>query len=377
MHPRDSEYDLLIAGAGPVGCVIAERAASQLGWRVLLVEQRGHIAGMCYDGLHTSGVFIHRYGPHYFRTNNSALIEYLSQFTDWIDSNYIVKSYVNGRLHPFPINLTTLEMFFHRSFTASSAEQFLDTLRVKIDEPHNAEEYVLSRIGHELYEAFYLHYTLKAWGKHPRDLHPSVVGRIPIRFNRDERYVDHAFQKTPARGFTAMFAAMLDHPNIEVQLNTSYKDAAKEAHPRRATVFSGPVDAYFDYRFGKLPWRSTAFKFEYFDQGLKQPCVQINYPTQHAYTRATEIKHLTRQRHPGTVVAYEYPGTDGDPLYPIPTDENDRLYRAYAELAQRETQDKQVYFCGRLAQYIYINSDQAMERALRTFQQIQADCAGV
>ncbi len=377
MNRRDSEYDLLIAGAGPVGCVIAERAASQLGWRVLLVEQRSHIAGMCYDGLHTSGVFIHHFGPHYFRTSNPALAEYLSQFTNWIDSNYIVKSWVNGRLHPFPINLTTLEMFFHRPFTAASAEQLLDTLRVKINEPQNAEEYVLSRVGRELYEAFYLHYTLKAWGKHPRDLHPSVVGRIPIRFNRDERYVDHTFQKTPAQGFTAMFAAMLNHPNIEVRLNASYKDAAKEVRPRRATVFSGPVDAYFDYRLGKLPWRSTAFEFEYFDQVFKQPCVQINYPTQHAYTRSTEIKHLTRQRHPGTVVAYEYPGADGDPLYPIPAAENERLYQSYVELAQRETRDKHVYFCGRLAQYTYINSDQAMERALQTFQQIRADCAGV
>ena len=370
------EYDLLIAGAGPVGCVIAERAASQLGWRVLLVEQRNHIAGMCHDGPHDSGVFIHSYGPHYFRTNNLALIDYLSRFTDWLDSHYIVKSCVNGRLYPFPINLSTLEMFFDRSFTASSAGQFLAEQRVKISDPHNAEEYVLSRVGRELYEAFYLNYTLKAWGKHPRDLDPSVVGRIPIRFNRDERYVDHAFQKTPAQGFTAMFAAMIDHPNIEVRLNTKFKDVAKEVQPRRASVFSGPVDMYFDYRLGKLPWRSNTFEFKYFDQQFKQPCVQINYPTEHRYTRTTEIKHLTKQQHLGTVVAYEYPSSDGDPFYPIPTDENDRLYRAYAKLAQQETRDKHVYFCGRLAQYTYINSDQAMERALQTFQQIRADCVG-
>lgn len=371
------EYDLLIAGAGPVGCVIAERAASQLGWRVLIVEQRSHIAGMCYDAPHSSGVVIHHFGPHYFRTNNAGLVEYLSQFTDWVDGNYIVKSCVNDRLYPFPINLTTLEMFFDRSLTAASAEQLLDDRREHITDPQNAEDYVLSRVGRALYEAFYLNYTLKAWGKHPRDLDPSIVGRIPIRFNRDERYVDHAFQKTPAQGFTAMFATMLDHPNIELRLNTNYKEVAQAIHPRRATLFSGPVDAYFDYRLGKLAWRSATFEFRYFEQAFRQPCVQINYPTQQAYTRTTEIKHITQQEHPGTVVAYEYPSADGDPFYPVPTDANDHLYQAYAALAERETRDKHVYFCGRLAQYTYINSDQAMERALQTFEQIKTDCVGV
>jgi len=367
------ECDLLIAGAGPVGCVIAERASRQLGWRVLLVEQRSHIAGMCYDGAHDSGLLIHHYGPHYFRTNNVALVEYLSQFTDWIDSNYIVKSCVNRRLYPFPINLTTLEMFFNRSFTPSSAKQFVDNLRIRIDTPQNAEEYVLSRVGRELYETFYRGYTLKAWDKHPRDLHPSVVGRIPIRFNRDERYVDHAFQKTPALGFTAMFAAMLNHPNIKVRFNTDYRDVVRAISPRKATVFSGPVDAYFNYRLGKLPWRSAAFEFQYFAQERKQPCVQLNYPGQYTYTRTTEIKHITQQQHPGTVVAYEYPGADGPPLYPIPATDTERLYRSYEELAQRETKENHVYFCGRLAQYTYINSDQAMEMALQTFERIQAD----
>ena len=368
------DIDLLIAGAGPVGCVVAERAARQLGWRVLLVEARGHIGGMCHDRNHESGLLVHQYGPHYFRTDNPGLVNYLSNFTEWLDGDYVVKSSLNGQLYPFPINLRTLEMFFGRRFTAQTARQFLDNVREHNESPQNAEEYVLSRVGRELYEAFYLNYTLKAWGKHPQNLDRSVVGRIPVRLNREERYVDQTFQKTPARGFTRMFAAMIDHPNIELVLNTNYKDVAKRIAPRRATVFSGPLDGYFNYRLGKLPWRSAAFEFEYFDKNFKQPCVQINYPSQHRYTRTTEIKHITEQTHVGTVIAYEYPGGDGDPLYPVPTTSSRELFESYWKLANKEKQANRVYFCGRLAQYVYINSDEAMERALITFERIRADC---
>ncbi len=369
------KIDLLIAGAGPVGCVIAERAASQLDWRVLVVEKADHIAGMCHDDFHESGIFIHRHGPHYFRTNNKNLIAYLSKFTGWLDSDYIVKSFTNEILYPFPINLTTLELFFNRSFTESSARQFLESRREKIDTPRNSEEFVLSRVGRELYEAFYLGYTLKAWDMHPRDLSPSVLGRIPVRFNRNERYMDHDFQKTPAQGFTAMFQAMLDHPNIELRLNMEYQDILKEGLVPRATVFSGLVDEYFHYSIGKLPWKSREFQFQYFDQPLKQPCVQINYPNQHDYLRTFEIKHLTKQDRDGTVVVYEYPRPDGGiPYYPIPTDDTAKLYAAYAELARQETIRNHVYFCGRLARYTYINTDQAIEMALETFGSIQKDC---
>jgi len=205
------DVDLLVCGAGPVGCVIAERAANLLGWRVLVVERRPHLAGNCHDSVHSSGVRIHNYGPHYFRTNDEKLLRYLSRFTDWVPGNYIVKSSVGGRLYPFPINLTTLEQFFGKKLDADSAERLLRDKRVPIENPRNSEEFVLSKVGRELYEGFYLNYTLKQWRRHPRELAPSVCGRVPIRLNRDERYVDHRYQVMPKDGFTALFSRMLRH----------------------------------------------------------------------------------------------------------------------------------------------------------------------
>jgi UDP-galactopyranose mutase len=371
--PPDEPFDLLIAGAGPVGCVIAERAASQLGWTSLIVEKRDHIAGNCYDREHESGVRIHQYGPHYFRTNNEMLLGYLSRFTEWLPGNYIVKSRVKGRLFPFPINLDTLEQFFGRPFTSEEAESFLEGIREKIEEPKNSEDYVLSRVGRELYESFYLGYTLKQWERHPRDLAPSVCGRIPVRFDRDPRYVAHKYQLTPKDGFTAMFERMIDHPNVSVRLRTDFFDLRKQVRPRRGTVYCGPIDVYFDYAYGKLPWRSLHFDFRTRDTEFEQPCVQINYPDEHDYTRSVEIKHVTRQQHEKTVVSYEYPRSEGDPYYPVPAEQHQRIYERYKALGERERRDRHVYFAGRLAQYTYINTDQAIEIALSTFEEIRRD----
>jgi UDP-galactopyranose mutase len=368
-----AEHDLLIVGAGPVGCVVAERAATELGWTSLVVEKRAHVAGNCYDRLHSSGVLVHEYGPHYFRTNDEGLLAYLSRFTEWIPGNYLVKSSVRGRLYPFPINLTTLEQFFGRSFTAESAQAFLEERREKIEQPANSEEFVLSRVGRELYEAFYLGYTLKQWDRHPRDLDPSVCGRIPVRFDRDERYVNHRFQVTPARGFTAMFERMIADPRIEVALRTDYREVRASMTPRQATIYCGPIDEYFDYRLGRLPWRSLQFEFQAHDRELIQPCVQINYPDEHAYTRSVEIKHVTGQQIPRTVISVEYPRAAGDPYYPVPAAANERLYREYARMAETETRDRRVYFTGRLARYRYLNTDEAIEGALATFETLKRD----
>lgn len=367
--------DLLVAGAGPVGCVIAEQAARTLGWKVLIVEKRSHIAGNCYDRYHESGVLIHQYGPHYFRTNNKALIDYLSQYTGWVPGNYIVKSSVRGELFPFPINLDTLSQFYKRDLNAEDARALLDAVRVHMDSPSNSEEFVLSRVGKDIYEAFYLGYTLKQWGRHPRDLDASVCGRIPIRFNRDSRYVDHEYQLSPADGFTALFAKMIDHPGIHVLLNTDFKEIAKAITPSRATVYTGPVDHYFDYRFGALPWRSLVFDWKTYDQEYVQPCVQINYPNDGTYTRSVEIKHVTRQVHPKTVVSYEYSRSEGDPYYPVPARENKALYAQYKELADAERRNNRVYFSGRLAKYLYLNTDEAIEGALKEFDQIKKEGA--
>ena len=368
----NQEYDVIIAGAGPVGCLMAERFATDLNWKVLLLDKRNHVAGNCFDTYHESCLMIHRYGPHYFRSNNKALIEYLTQFTEWIPGNYIVKSSTNGELYPFPINLLTLGQFFKiADLDAETAQNLLEEKRAKIDQPANSEEFVLSRVGKEMYEAFYLGYTLKQWSIHPRDLAPSVCGRIPVRLNKDERYVDHEYQLTPAKGFTAMFQKMVDHPNIDLQLETNYDEVKHKIKATKATIYTGPIDEYFDCQLGKLPWRSLEFNFVEKDLEFEQPCVQINYPNEHDYTRTVEIKHVTGQVHPKTVISYEYPKAEGDPYYPIPMEKNQQLYLQYKKLAEQETADHNVFFCGRLAEYKYYNTDEVLELALRTFEKIK------
>ena len=370
------EYDLLIVGAGPVGCVVAEQMALRKGWKSLIIDKRDHIAGNCYDRVHESGVLIHQYGPHYFRSNKKELIDYLGQYTEWIPGNYEVKSSFNNDLYPFPINLLTLGQFFNRTFTAEEAEAHLNEIRVPNDNPANSEEFVLSRVGKELYEAFYLNYTLKQWEMHPRDLNKSVCGRIPIRFNKDIRYVDHEYQLTPKEGFTQMFSKMIDNPLIDVQLETDFESIRETIKPKQATLYSGPIDAYFGYQFGKLPWRSLDISFKEFKEEYKQPCVQINYPNDHDYTRSVEIKHVTKQQSDNTVISYEVPTWEGDPYYPVPADDNAALFRKYWELAQQENQNNNVYFSGRLARYTYINTDEAIEMALETADQIIKDAEG-
>jgi UDP-galactopyranose mutase len=368
--------DLLVVGAGPVGCVVSERAAKIRGWKSLLIDRRNHIAGNCHDRLHESGLLIHPYGPHYFRTSNQALLDYLSAFTSWIPGNYKVKSLVNGELFPFPINLDTLEKFFQCALDSESAALLLSEKSERFPKVENSEELLLSRLGRDLYEAFYLGYTRKQWAQHPRDLAPSVCGRVPIRFNRDDSYVEGKFQLMPAEGYTRLFSRMIDHPLIELNLNVDYRALKEFVKPRIATIFCGPIDEYFNFRLGPLPWRSLSFEHNYHSKKMAQPCVQINYPGADVpYTRSVEIKHVTGQTHPGTVVSLETPRSEGEPFYPVPSHRSDKLYLAYQELAAEENRnaERPVYFIGRLACYKYINTDEAIEMALQAFSNIEKD----
>ncbi|MFO0804670.1 MAG: FAD-dependent oxidoreductase [Gemmataceae bacterium] len=368
------DVDLLVCGAGPAGCVVAERAATTLGWKVLVVDKRAHIAGNCHDSQHSSGVLVHNYGPHYFRTNDDSLLCHLSQFTDWIPANYEVRSSVHGKLYSFPINLTTLEEYYGRTLTPESACRLLSEKRIAIQQPSNSEEWVLSRIGRELYEDFYRNYTIKQWGVDPRELDPEVCGRIPVKFDRDTRYVSHKHQVMPKAGFTAMFAKMLRNRRIRVLLDCPFEEVRHLVRPRRATVVTGPIDAYFGHCFGKLPYRSLQFDFVEHYIEYVQPCVQINYPNEHTYTRSVEIKHVTGQRHPHTVVSYETPQAEGEPYYPIPRGDTKSLYMRYAALADRERITNQVYFCGRLAQYRYFNTDEVILEALECVRRMEREC---
>jgi UDP-galactopyranose mutase len=369
------DVDLLVCGAGPAGCTIAERAANVLGWKVLVIDKRRHLAGNCYDSHHASGVLVHNYGPHYFRTNDADLLRHLAQFTDWVPARYEVKSYVRGRLFPFPINLTTLEQFFGRELDAGSAEKLLAGLRVPAADPRNSEEFVLSRVGKDLYEAFYLNYTMKQWGLHPRELEPQVCGRIPVRLDRDARYVSQRFQVMPRRGFTALFARMIRGRNIRTLLDCNFREVKGLVRPRHATVYTGPIDEYFDFRLGRLPYRSLKFDFVAYNTEFRQPCVQINYPNDFAYTRSVEVKHVTGQKHPETVVSYETPTAAGERYYPVPAPQNTALYQRYKRLAEEETARRSIFFCGRLAQYRYFNTDEVILEALRVFEAIRRQCA--
>lgn len=362
-------FDFLIVGAGFAGAVLAERIASQLGKSCLVIDRRNHIAGNAYDYYDKVGVLVHAYGPHYFRTNSQRVVDYLSNFTEWHPVDYKILSWTNGRYWQFPINLNTFEQFIGRPSTTEEMEKQLAQWRVEIDNPANSEEVIVSQIGWELYEMFFKNYTRKQWRRDPRELDPSVCGRIPIRTNRDDRYLSEKFQALPKDGYTAMFERMLSHPNIEVKLNTDFRDA-KSSVQYDQLIYTGPIDEYYDYQFGRLAYRSLRFELETVDKEFYQPAMQVNYPNDHEFTRILEIKHATGQKLPVTTIVREYPhdfGPGEEPYYPIPAPDTKALYRKYAAIAAEELN---VSFVGRLATYRYYNMDQVVGAALSEFDRI-------
>jgi UDP-galactopyranose mutase len=366
-------YDWLIVGAGFAGSVLAERLASQRDETVLVVDRRPHIAGNAFDHTDAAGILIHRYGPHIFHTNSDAIVEYLSHFTDWRDYEHRVLAFVDGNLLPIPINLDTINALYNLDLTSSEMEDFLVARREQIDAVVTSEDVVVSTIGRDLYEKFFRGYTRKQWGLDPSQLSRSVTARIPTRTNRDDRYFTDTFQKMPLLGYTSMFQRMLEHPNIEVRLSTEYRDV-RDTESFRRMVFTGPIDEYFDFRLGPLPYRSLRFVHVTKDVEWAQPVATVNYPQTEDYTRVTEYKHLTGQVHPKTSLTYEYPSATGDPYYPIPRPENEALYKEYAALA---AQVPDVWFCGRLATYRYYNMDQVVGQALATFARLDEMLGGI
>lgn len=319
-HPIFVEkFDFLIVGAGFAGAVLAERLATQLGKTCLVVERRNHIAGNAYDHQDKAGVLVHDYGPHYFRTNSQRVIEYLSQFTEWHEVEYKILSWTGGRHWQFPINLNTFEQLIGRSSTSEEMEAQLAEWRVKIDNPRNSEEVIISQVGWKLYEMFFKNYTRKQWQRDAKDLDPSVCGRIPIRTNRDDRYLSEKFQALPKKGYTAMFEKMLSHPNIEIRLNTDFRDAREQLRYDRL-IYTGPIDEYYNHCFGHLPYRSLRFEPETLSQEYFQPAMQVNYPNDYDFTRTVEIKHATGQKLPSTTIVREYPQDYGLGREPVLSD---------------------------------------------------------
>ena len=358
------ESDVIIVGGGPVGCVLANKLSNELNLKCLIIEKRNHIAGNCYDEYNKKGLLYHKYGPHYLRFKNRKTLNYLSKFTKWIPGEYIVKSYVNKKLYPIPINLETLEMFFNRKFSSKKdVVDFLDKKRIKLKKIKNAEDFILSKLGKEIYENFYKNYTIKQWGIHPRNLSKTITGRLPIRINRNPYYVKEKLRLMPKKGFTEMFKKMINNKNVTVKLNTDFNKVKKNLRFKHFLVYTGEPDRYFNYKYGKLNWRSLIFKFKNHKKKLLQKCVQYNYPNDHKYTRTVEIKHVTKQKSNYTVISKEYPTNKGDPYYPIINDKNLRLFKKYKNLMKKEAKNS-IFFEGRLARYTYYNTDEVIERAL-------------
>jgi UDP-galactopyranose mutase len=364
-------FDTLVVGAGYAGAVMAERLASRCGHSVLVVDRRPHIAGNAHDYLDENGVRVHAYGPHIFHTNARGVVDYLSSFTDWRPYEHRVVAKVGEQLLPMPINRTTVNRLYGLDLrTDEEVEAFYAQRAADVDYVRTSEDAVVSKVGWDLYEKFFRGYTRKQWQRDPRELHASVCARIPVRTNTDDRYFTDWHQAMPTDGYTAMFERILDHPRVEVRLDTDFddlRDSVEHSH----LVYTGPIDAFFGYEYGALPYRSLQWELRNeptADGGLVQPVGTINFSSEDVpWTRITEFRHLTGQAHDSSTMAVEFPRSEGAPYYPVPNDESRALYKRYearaAELAG-------VTFVGRLARYQYLNMDQVVAQALAAFDKL-------
>jgi UDP-galactopyranose mutase len=355
------KIDVLVVGAGFAGSVIAERCAS-VGRDVLVIDKREHIGGNAFDELDRHGVLVHRYGPHIFHTNAASVSDYLSAFTGWIPYEHRVLAKAGPDLYPIPINQTTVNRLYGLSLDEAGMAAFFERTRELRDPILTSEDVVLSSVGRDLCDTFFRGYTRKQWGLDLSELDASVAARIPVRTNADDRYFTDNFQRMPVEGYTKMFERILDHRNIRVALDTDFCEFRRHSS-WNLLFYTGPIDEYFEFRLGKLPYRSLRFDHEHL-AGVEQfqRVGTVNYPNDHAFTRITEFRHLTGQKHSGTSIVREYSGDKGEPYYPVPRPENQELFQRYKALGALE---RNVFFVGRLAQYRYYNMDQVVAAALK------------
>lgn len=359
-------FDYLIVGAGFAGSVLAERLATEACQTVLLIDRRPHVGGNAYDAYNDAGVLVHQYGPHIFHTNSAEVFEYLSRFTAWRPYEHRVLTSIDGKLLPIPINLDTINRLYGLELSTAELDDFFSSIAEPVRAIRTSEDVVVSKVGRDLYNKFFRNYTRKQWGLDPSELDASVTSRVPTRNNRDDRYFTDLYQVMPEHGYTPMFENMLANPRIKVMLKTDFAEFGNHALYRHL-VYTGPIDEFFHCTYGKLPYRSLRFKHETIDQERFQPAAVVNYPNEHSYTRITEYKYLTGQRHSKTSISYEYSQAEGDPYYPVPRPENAELYKRYKLLASARSD---VTFVGRLATYQYYNMDQVVAQALATFAKI-------
>ena len=359
-------FDYLVVGAGFAGAVVAERLAAGAGKKVLIVDKRHHIGGNAYDHYDEAGILVHKYGPHIFHTNSREVFDYLSRFTEWRPYQHRVRAWVDGQLLPIPINLDTVNRLYGLNLTSFQVEEFFQSVAEMRPQIRTSEDVIVSKVGRELYEKFFRNYTRKQWDLDPSELDATVTARVPVRTNRDDRYFTDTYQAMPLHGYTRMFERMLTHPNIKIMLNTDYREIERVI-PYGEMIYTGPVDEFFQVRFGKLPYRSLDFQFVTYERPVYQDAPVVNYPNENPYTRCTEFKYLTGQEHAKTSVVYEYPRAEGDPYYPVPRPENAAMYREYEALARMTNG---VHFSGRLATYKYYNMDQVVAQSLTLYKRL-------
>lgn len=367
------KFDYLIVGAGYAGSVLAERIASQLDKKVLIIDKRSHIAGNAYDYFDDYGVLVHKFGPHIFHTSSKKVFDYLSNFTNWNNYNHHVKAVVEGKKVPVPFNLNSIYELFSPKYAEKLENKLLEKfgfgLKIPILKMKEVEDKDLKFLADYIYKNIFYGYTVKQWNLKPEELDFSVTSRIPVYISRDNRYFQDTYQGLPKFGYTEMFKKILEHKNIHILLQTDYKMILDYIKFDKM-IFTGPLDSYFDYIHGELPYRSLSFDLQNFKTSAYQEAGQINYPNNYDYTRITEFKFLTMQKHNSTTVAFEYPeqyiNGQNEPYYPIPMEANNELYEKYKKEALKL--EGTVYFAGRLADYKYYNMDQTVGVALQLFE---------
>ena len=367
-----TNFDILIIGAGISGAVLAERYASA-GKQVLIIEKRDHIAGNCFDYYDENEILTSKYGAHLFHTNDHGVWNYVNQFADWYTWEHKVVAKVDEHLVPIPVNITTVNTLFKAEISSEKEmQQWLSDNRISYNPPKNGEEAVLNRVGEVLYDKMFKHYTKKQWDKYPAELHASVLERIPVRDNYDDRYFSDIHQALPKGGYTKMFKNILDHPNITVLLNTDYFEVEDQISGYEKLFYTGPIDRFFRFNKNlteKLEYRSINFVREEIDQEYFQKNSVVNYPGKEVdFTRIVEYKHFGNQKSATTSIVKEFTVDEGEPYYPVPNEKNQTIYAQYKKEAD---QLLDVHFVGRLANYKYFNMDQAFRNALDLFESLE------
>lgn len=361
------QYDYLIVGAGFAGAVFARLVAEKHNAKVCIIDKRPHIAGNAFDCYNKDGILIHQYGPHIFHTNHKKVWDFLSLYTDWYYFQHHVLTLVDGQLVPMPININTINQLYGTNYNVFTIHEFFNKVKVNKTNIKTSEDVIVSKVGVELYEKFFKNYTKKQWGVYPEELDKSVTSRIPVRENFDNRYFTDVYQGMPLHGYTKLFESILKHQNITVKLKTDFFKI-KDSLPHKKLVYCGALDEFFNYKYGRLPYRSLDFQFKTYNQEKYQAAPVVNYPNDYDFTRITEYKYLTNQQHAKTTVSFEFSKSEGEPYYPIPTADNFKIVAKYqADVSKL----KDTLFIGRLAEYKYYNMDNVILRSIEEFEKIK------